>query len=107
MSKTMVPGSIVIDIYCRFRHTERLDCNDEFVTMKIQMTTDAGCARGVLAHQWFKSLEESRDYCKLVVQKTFSAVRKKSMLAKLEACDSPQALTNAMTGLTRYSFHQV
>ena len=75
--------------------------------MKIQMTTDAGCACGVLAHQWFKSLEESRDYCKLVVRKTFCAVRQKAMLAKLEACDSPQALTNAMTGLTRYSFQQV
>lgn len=74
--------------------------------MKIQLTTDFGQAKGVMAVQWFNSLSDAQDYCTAVVKKYFPAQSHKETILDIEA-SNVKGLTDLMTGVNVFKFEYV
>ena len=74
--------------------------------MKIQLTTDFGQSKGVVATQWFNTLSDAQDYCIAVVKKYYPAQSHKETILDIEA-SNVKGLTNLMTGVSKFKFEYI
>lgn len=74
--------------------------------MKIQLTTDFGQAKGVMAIQWFDTLSDAQDYCTAVVKKYYPAQSHKEIILDIES-SNVKGLTNLMTGVNKFKFEYI
>lgn len=74
--------------------------------MKIQLTTDFGQAKGVMAIQWFNTLSDAQDYCIAVVKKYYPAQSHKETILDIEA-SNVEGLTNLMSGVSKFKFEYI
>lgn len=74
--------------------------------MKIQLTTNHGCANGVYAHQWFANLLDAQEYCETFVRKYAPAQNVKSLIEDIQD-SNVKGLTNLMTNVTTFKFEWV
>ena len=74
--------------------------------MKVQMTTDFGQAKGVVAIQFFDTLMDAQDYCELVVKKYYPTQFHKETIADIQA-SGVKGLTNIMSNSCKFKFEWI
>ena len=74
--------------------------------MKIQMTTNFGCAQGTELIGWFKSLGDAQDYCEKYVKQYQPANLHKQLIEEIQN-SNVKGLTNLMTRVCKFKFEWV